>query len=325
MNNTAIISVIVPAYNEALVIDEFHQRLSAVMQATAYDYEVIYIDDGSTDETLAKLNQLRDQDPHISIVDLSRNFGKEIAMSAGLDHCIGDAVVVIDADLQDPPELIHEFITEWQNGYDVVYAQRLRREGESWFKKKSADYFYKLLWKLSHVDIPKNTGDFRLLSRRAVDALKTLNEYHRYMKGLFAWIGFPQKAVLYNREPRASGTTKWSYWRLWNLAIEGITSFSDLPLKISTYLGIITASGAFIYGSYMLLRTLVFDNPVPGYPSLVVIILFLGGIQLICLGVIGEYLGRTYNESKRRSLYFTKGFHPSLAYQDKQPKAPKQE
>ncbi|MDM8547134.1 glycosyltransferase family 2 protein [Candidatus Venteria ishoeyi] len=315
-----ILSVIVPTYNEADVIATFHQRITRVMQQLNCEYEIIYIDDGSEDETLFLLNQLREQDPCISIVDLSRNFGKEIAMSAGLDHCIGDAVIVIDADLQDPPELIPALIDEWKNGYDVVYAQRKKRHGETWLKTKSATLFYQLLWKISRVKIPKDTGDFRLLSRRAVDALKTLNEHHRYMKGLFAWIGYPQKAVMYDRDPRASGETKWSYWYLWNFAIEGITSFSDMPLKISTYIGTIAASGSFLYGIYMIIRTLIFDNPISGYPSIIVIILFLGGIQLISLGVIGEYLGRTYDESKRRTLYFTKGFHPSLVYKDKDKK-----
>lgn len=314
-----ILSIIVPAYNEAAVINQCHQRISAVMQKIAQPYEIIYVDDGSQDDTLAILNQLRQQDKHISIVDLSRNFGKEIAMSAGLDHCIGDAVILIDADLQDPPELIPQLIAEWHNGYDVVYAQRNKRQGESWLKKKSAESFYRLLGHLSKVAIPKNTGDFRLLSRRAVDALKTLNENHRYMKGLFAWIGYPQKAVLYDRDPRAGGQTKWNYWRLWNFAIEGITSFSDVPLRVSTYLGFVTALGAFLYGLFMISSTLLFGNPIDGYPSIIVIMLFLGGVQLICLGVIGEYLGRTYHEAKRRPLYFTKGFHPSSAYQDKQP------
>ena len=257
-----ILSIIVPVYNEIEVIQQFHQRITAVMQEINYPYEIIYIDDGSEDETLAQLNQLKQLDNHISIVDLSRNFGKEIAMSAGLDHSIGDAVIIIDADLQDPPELIPQFIQEWHNGYDVVYAQRNKRQGESWLKKKSAENFYKLLGKLSEIEIPKNTGDFRLLSRRAVDALKTLNEHHRYMKGLFAWIGYPQKAIFYDRDPRASGQTKWSYWRLWNFAIEGITSFSNIPLRISAYLGFITACGAFLYGTYMLLRTLIFGNPI---------------------------------------------------------------
>lgn len=308
------LSVVVPAFNEAEVIEEFHSRLTAVMQNLEYDYEVVYVDDGSQDETIHKLNSLRESDSHISIIDLSRNFGKEIAMSAGLDYAIGDAVIVIDADLQDPPELISSFVDEWNNGYDVVYAQRIERQGETWFKKKSAEIFYRILWNLSRVEIPKNTGDFRLLSRRAVDALKSLKEQHRYMKGLFAWVGFPQKAVLYNREARAFGNTKWNYWKLWNFAIEGITSFSDAPLKISTYIGILTATGAFLYGIYMIIRTLIFDNPIPGYPSLIVIVLFLGGVQLISLGVIGEYLGRTYNESKGRPLYLTKGFYPSSAH-----------
>ena len=304
------LSVVVPVHNEELVLPEFHRRLSAVMQQTGMPYEIIYVDDGSGDGTSAMLLQLREADEAVAVVELSRNFGKEAALSAGLDHAGGHAVILIDADLQDPPELIHEFLREWRNGYDVVYGKRTVREGESWLKIATAKWFYRVINRLSDTEIPTDSGDFRLISRRVVEALRELRETHRYMKGLFSWVGFPQKAVLYSREPRYAGKSKWNYWRLWNFALEGITSFSDAPLKIATYLGAMTSGIAFLYGLYFLVRTLLFGNPVPGYPSLILVVLFLGGVQLICLGIIGEYLARTYNESKRRALYFTQGFHP---------------
>jgi len=220
-------------------------------------------------------------------------------------------VIIIDADLQDPPELIHTFLAEWRQGYDVVYGQRSSREGESAAKIATAHWFYRTINYLSDVEIPRDTGDFRLLSRRAVDAVTSLPERRRYMKGLFAWVGFPQKAVPYQRLPRAAGTTHWNYWRLWNLALEGITSFSDIPLRAATYFGVLTSGAAFFYGLFLLVRTLIWGNPVPGYPSLIIVMLFLGGVQLICLGIIGEYLARTYDEAKNRTLYFVKGYHPA--------------
>ncbi len=304
------LSVVVPAYNEAEVLPEFHRRVTEVMLATGADYEIVYVDDGSTDETVMILNNLRERDKAVAIIELSRNFGKEVAISAGLDHAQGDAVITIDADLQDPPELIDEFLREWQNGYDIVSGRRTAREGESFIKIVTAKWFYRVINRLSDVEIPQDTGDFRLISRRALEALKSLRETHRYMKGLYAWIGFPHKEVPYLRHARAAGTTKWNYWRLWNFALEGITSFSDVPLKIATYLGVFTSGIAFLYGLYFLIRTMLFGNPVAGYPSLILIVLFLGGIQLICLGIIGEYLARTYNESKSRALYFVKSYHP---------------
>jgi glycosyltransferase involved in cell wall biosynthesis len=304
------LSVVVPAYNETEVLPEFHRTLSEVMRTTGARYEIIYIDDGSADDTLAVLNGIRERDKTVAIIELSRNFGKEVAISAGLDHAQGDAVIVIDADLQDPPELIDEFIREWHNGYDVVSGRRTKREGESLLKITTAKWFYRVINRQSALEIPHDTGDFRLISRQALEALKTLRDTHRYMKGLFAWIGFSHKEVPYLRQARAAGKTKWNYWRLWNFALEGITSFSDVPLKIATYLGVITSGIAFIYGLYFLVRTLLFGNPVEGYPSLILIVLFMGGIQLICIGIIGEYLARTYNESKSRALYFVKSYHP---------------
>ncbi len=305
------LSVVVPVYNEAEALPELHRRLSAVMQELGCAHEILYVDDGSSDGSAAWLAALRDRDEAVALLELSRNFGKEVALSAGFDHAGGDAVVVIDADLQDPPELIPRFVEEWQSGYDVVYGQRSERRGDSAMKRLTAHAFYRVINRLSDVEIPQDVGDFRLLSRRAVDALTSLPERHRYMKGLYAWIGFPQKAVAYVREPRVAGSTKWNYWRLWNFALEGITSFSDIPLKAATYLGLLTSTGALLYGLIMIVRTLIWGNPVPGYPSLIVVVLFLGGVQLICLGVIGEYLARTYAESKSRALYFVKGYHPA--------------
>ncbi len=306
-----MLSIIVPVHNEAEVLAVFHREVCDVIDQTGEDYELIYVDDGSTDASVELMAGFRAEKPKVAILELSRNFGKEVALSAGLDHAAGDAVIIIDADLQDPPSLIPEFLRHWRDGYDVVYGRRTDRQGEPWLKKFTAKWFYRVINFLSDVEIPPDVGDYRLLSRRAVDALQSLPERHRYMKGLYAWIGFPQIAVPYVRTPRAAGTTKWNYWRLWNFAMEGITSFSALPLKVATYLGILTSGLSFLYGSYFLLRTLFFGTDVPGYPSLVLIILFLGGIQLICLGIIGEYVGRTYDESKGRALYFLKGYHPS--------------
>ncbi len=299
-----LISVVVPAYNEQEVITTFHERLTAVLNQLSLDREIVYVNDGSRDNTLAILKQLHGQDEHVCIVDLSRNFGKEIALSAGLEHAQGDAVIVIDADLQDPPELIPELIKEWQNGYDVVYARRTHREGETLLKRLTAALFYRVMRKVGSVQLPEDTGDFRLLSRRAVTALNSFKEHHRFMKGLFAWIGYKQKAVDYERDPRHAGQTKWNYWKLWNFAIDGITSFTIAPLKFATYIGMFTSLLAFLYGSYMIIKTLFYGNPVPGYPSLIVIVLFLGGVQLMAIGVLGEYIGRIFTETKRRPLYF---------------------
>ena len=306
-----LLSIVVPAYNEADVLEEFHSRLSAVLDSMPLAHEVIYINDGSVDATLVVLDKLRSQDAHVAVIDLSRNFGKEIALTAGLDQAFGDAVVVIDADLQDPPELIPQLIAGWREGYDVVYAQRIERAGESWLKKATAAAFYRVFQGTSRFKIPADTGDYRLLSRRAVEALGKLREQHRFMKGLFAWIGYAQKAVTYKRDARYAGESKFNYWRLWNFAIEGITSFSIAPLKLATYFGLLISTAAFGYGGYILIRTLIFGNAVPGYPSLLVFILFLGGMQLMSIGIIGEYLGRMFDELKNRPLYLVNSFHPA--------------
>jgi polyisoprenyl-phosphate glycosyltransferase len=312
-----LLSVVVPVHNERDVLPEFHRRLGSVLDSMAGTVtEVLYVNDGSTDRTLETLQHLRAGDARVAVLDLSRNFGKEIALAAGLDFAQGDAVVVIDADLQDPPELLPVLVKYWQQGYDNVYAKRIARHGETLLKKATARAFYGLIRKISRVEIPADTGDFRLLSRRAVVALQRLREQHRFTKGLFAWVGYKSKEVTYERDPRFAGGTKWSYWRLWNFAIEGITSFSTAPLKIATYLGVITAVAAFAYGTFIVIGTLIYGNPVAGYPSIMAVVLFLGGVQLVGLGIVGEYLGRTFNEVKNRPLYFVSDYVPAEATKD---------
>lgn len=311
VSESLILSVVVPVYNEAEGLREFHKRIALVLGALQLKAEVIYVNDGSTDSSIEMLMKLRLEDPRVAIVNLSRNFGKEIAMTAGIDYSCGDAVVVIDADLQDPPELIPDLVQEWRQGFDVVYAQRIGREGESSLKRATAYAFYRVIQNVSRVTIPKDTGDYRLLSRRAVRALEQLREQHRFMKGLFAWIGFPQKEVLYKRLPRYAGSTKWNYWKLWNFALEGITSFTIAPLKVATYLGLSVAFAALIFATVIIFKTLVYGNSVAGYPSLMVTMLFLGGVQLIGMGILGEYVGRMFNETKGRPLYFVKDHEPS--------------
>jgi glycosyltransferase involved in cell wall biosynthesis len=308
-----LLSIVVPAYDEESVLRQFHDRLSAVLHSIASPAEIVYINDGSADGTLAIMERLRQSDSRVAIVDLSRNFGKEIALTAGLDHACGDAVVIIDADLQDPPELIPEFVKVFSEGYDVVYAQRTSRAGEGFVKRGTAHLFYRLIRLFSRVKIPEDTGDFRLLSRRAVNSLRLLREQHRFMKGLFAWIGYRHKAVPYDRAARAAGRTKWNYWRLWNFALEGFTSFTIAPLKIATYIGVLTALVAFVYAISIIYKTLLYGDPVAGYPSLMVVVLFLGGVQLMTIGVIGEYLGRMFDETKRRPLYFVNDYRPAAA------------
>jgi len=304
LDQTAVcLSVVVPAYNEADVLPELHRRLLAVLSALTPSFEIIYVNDGSRDRTLDIIRAMSQADPCVGLVNLSRNFGKEIAMTAGLDFARGNAVVVIDADLQDPPELIPALVEGWKEGFDVVYARRISRDGETWIKKATARAFYRVVQRIGPVTIPEDVGDFRLLSRRAVDSLKKIRERHRFMKGLFAWIGYPQKAIDYQRDARFAGETKWNYWKLWNFAIEGITSFSIAPLKFSTYVGLFVAMMSFLYAAWVIYKTLMFGDPVQGYPSLMVVVLFLGGVQLVGIGLLGEYLGRMFVETKYRPLY----------------------
>jgi glycosyltransferase involved in cell wall biosynthesis len=298
------LAVVVPVYNEEPVLPEFHRRLGAVLDGLPADVEIIYVNDGSRDGSMRVLAGLHRDDPRVAVVDLSRNFGKEVAMSAGLDHARADAVVLIDADLQDPPELIPRMIGAWHEGSDVVLMRRSSRAAESWVKRATARAFYRAIGRIGTIDIPPDVGDFRLLSRRAVEALRRFPERSRFMKGLFAWIGFPCREIEYDRDGRHAGETKWNYWRLWNFALEGITSFSVVPLKVASYVGFATALAAFGYGGYFVVKTLVYGDPVAGFPTLVTIVLFLGGLQLMALGIIGEYLARMFVEVKQRPLYF---------------------
>jgi len=303
MKASQLLSIVVPMYNEAENIGPFYERLKKALDNIGESYEIICLNDGSTDATLENLLKLREKDPNIKVVDLSRNFGKEIVLTAGLDFSSGMAVIPIDADLQDPPELIPQLVAKWKEGYEVVYAVRKSRLGESLFKKLSAHLFYRLAEKIMDINIPRDTGDFRLMDRSAVDALKNMRERNRFMKGLFAWVGFKQFAIYYERDPRHKGKTKWNFFKLLNFAIEGITSFSYVPLRLATYIGLVIALMSFFYAAYIMISTLIYGNPVPGYPSLITIILFLGGVQLICIGIMGEYMGRIYNEVKQRPVY----------------------
>jgi len=271
----------------------------------------VLINDGSTDATLDVMQRLRAQDGRVAILNLSRNFGKEVATTSGLDYARGDAVILIDADLQDPPELIPELVVWWRQGFDTVYAQRRQRFGETWIKRATASVFYRVLSLTGPVRVPHDTGDFRLISRRVVTALGKLRERHRFMKGLFAWVGYPSHAVLYDRAPRNAGHSAWSYWKLWNLALEGITGFTTAPLRMATYAGLIIGTGALVYLVEIVLSTLLFGNPVSGYPSLLAVVLLLGATQLVTLGIIGEYLARVFNEVKHRPLYIIEQFQPS--------------
>ncbi|WP_455387811.1 glycosyltransferase family 2 protein [Petrachloros mirabilis] len=307
------LSIIVPAYNEEQVLLECHRRIVSVVDSLELATEIIYVNDGSTDGTLSVLKRLRETDPRIGLIDLSRNYGKEIALTAGLDHARGDAVIVTDADLQDPPELIPDLLDEWRRGYDVVYGKRVRRDGETWLKKTTASAFYRVMKHVGDVQLPRDTGDFRLLSRRAVNALSKLRERHRFMKGLFTWIGFKQTAILYDRKPRHAGYTKWNYWKLWNFAIDGITSFTIAPLKAAMYLGFMTSLFSFLFGLFIIAKTILFGRIVPGYASIMTVILFLSGVQLVALGLLGEYVGRTFLEVKGRPLYFIQEYQPPQA------------
>jgi glycosyltransferase involved in cell wall biosynthesis len=304
------LSVVVPAYNEQDVLPAFQARIVPVMEAIGLPFEIVYVNDGSRDATLEIMLGLQAADPRVAVVNLSRNFGKEIALTAGLDHAAAtEAVVVIDADLQDPPEVIPDLVAAWRRGFDIAYAQRRVREGETWLKVATANAFYGLMQRIGgRVQLPPNTGDFRLMSRRSLDALLTMREQHRFMKGLFAWVGFERTTIFYDREPRAAGTSKWHYWKLWNFALEGITGFSVAPLKVASYVGMLTALMAFTYAAYVLVKTLVSGDPVPGFPTLIVVISFLGGLQLMAIGILGEYVGRLFLETKRRPLYVIEDF-----------------
>lgn len=307
MSPAPLISIVAPFYNESEGVEVFHERMVSVVGGMdGLRFELVCVNDGSDDDTLARLRRLAESDARVRVIDLSRNFGKEAALSAGLDAARGDAVIPIDADLQDPPELIPALIAQWRNGFEVVLARRVDRDTDTFMKRWTAGLFYRLHNLIGDVRIPENVGDFRLLDRRVADALRALPERCRFMKGMFAWLGFRTAVVDYRRAPRAAGRSKFSGWRLWNLAIEGITGFSTVPLRIWTYIGVAVSFTAFAYAAFIVGRTLLLGADVPGYASLIVIMLFLGGVQLIGIGVIGEYVGRIYLETKQRPVYLVR-------------------
>ena len=304
MAHRPLVSIVTPFYNEGEGVKHFYQVMAQTMgNLTDFDFEIICVDDGSRDNTLEQLVSISKTDPRVTVLEFSRNFGKEAAMTAGIDATNGDCIIPIDADLQDPPALIAEMLKKWQEGAEVVLAKRVDRSSDSYAKRTTAVMFYRLHNALSHLQIPENVGDYRLMDRAVVDALKQLPERQRFMKGLFAWVGFKTVTIEYSRDARLAGETKFSGWKLLNFAIEGITSFSLMPLKIWIYVGLAGALFAFLYATFIILRTLIFGIDLPGYASLLVVTLFFGSLQLISLGVIGEYIGRIYFESKQRPLY----------------------
>jgi len=297
------ISIVCPFFNEEDMVDLFMKEITAVCNELNKPFEIVCVNDGSTDNTLAKLLQAKEDYPNMRIINFSRNFGKEAALTAGLDYAKGEAIIPIDADLQDPPGLIKNFISHWEEGYDVVLARRSDRPSDSIAKKITAQLFYKFQNKISYTKIPDNVGDYRLITRKVLNAIQKLPENQRFMKGIFAWVGFKTTVVEYKRDNRKAGKTSFYGWKLWNFALDGITSFSTIPLRIWLYIGMLMSFLTFLYGSFIILRTLILGIDVPGYASLLTTILFLGGIQLIGIGVLGEYIGRMYMESKRRPPY----------------------
>ncbi|WP_298235646.1 glycosyltransferase family 2 protein [uncultured Azohydromonas sp.] len=313
-HGTCALSVVVPVFNEEAVLPALHRRLLAAVEGIAGGVEIVYVDDGSSDRSAAVLHQLHLSHPMVTMLRFSRNFGKEQAMAAGLQYARGNAVVVMDADLQHPPEMIPAMVQAWRLGADVVNMRRRSRGDESLPKRLAARLFYRTLNRLSDTPIPEDVGDFRLLSRRAVDALNLLPEHNRFMKGLFAWIGFQQETLEFDVAERAGGHSKWRARQLWHLALEGITAFSIAPLKVAAKVGLLSALAAFGLGLYFFVRTLAYGDPVPGFPTLIVVMLMLGGLQLLAIGVLGEYLGRLWLESKRRPLFLVQDYEPATAF-----------
>lgn len=304
------ISIIVPAYNEEEALPYLYERLNKLMNSMQdYEFEILFVNDGSKDNTLELIKQYRQKDSRYCYVDFSRNFGKEVAMLAGLDYATGDCVIFIDADLQDPPELIPELVKYWEEGYDDVYARRKTREGETFLKKFTSKMYYKVLQKLTKVEIQKDTGDFRLLDRRCVNALKKIRENQRNTKSLFSWIGYKKKEVLYDRDARVAGKTKWNYMRLIDLAIDGITSLSTSPLRIATFVAIPTFIVLFIYFIYVIIKCFITSTFVQAFQAIILLILFFSGIQILLFGIVGEYLGRIFTETKDRPLYFVNEYN----------------
>ncbi len=304
------ISILIPCYNEEKSLPMLYPELVKLMDGNpGYEWELMFVNDGSVDGTLVELQRLHQQDSRVNYLDLSRNFGKEAAMLAGFDYVTGDAMVIIDADLQHPPTLIPEMIKWWEQGYDDVYAKRTTRGKESWLRKRLSLLFYKILQQSSRFDVLQNVGDFRLLDRKCINALRKMRESERYTKGMFSWIGFKKKEIEFEQGDRVAGDSSWSYSKLFSFAIDGITSFTNVPLRVSTLVGFFVSLFAFLYMIYVFIRALIWGDPVQGYPTLVILILFLGGIQLLSLGVIGEYIGRIYNETKKRPDYIVRQFN----------------
>ena len=300
-----IITIIIPAYNEEESLPKCLERVTKLIdKEKAYNFEVLLVDDGSKDKTVDIIKKKREEDKRFNYVTFSRNFGKEIAIMAGMDYAKGDAVIFIDADLQDPPEVIPELIKYWEEGYDDVYAKRRSRKGETWLKKWTSKMYYRVLQRMTNVEIQKDTGDFRLLDRRCVNALKKMRESSRNSKSMFSWIGYKKKEVLYDRDPRIAGKTKWNYVRLVDLALDGITSFTTSPLKISTYLAIPTFIVFIIYFIYAIIKAIVTQIPVQAYQAIILLVLFFAGVNIMLFGIVGEYLGRIFKEYKGRPLYF---------------------
>ena len=304
-----MISIVCPFYNEELAVQRFFKALSPILGRINHEFEIICVNDGSVDETMKELLSAQRGDKRIRIVELSRNFGKEAALTAGIDIASGEAVIPIDADLQDPPELIVDLIARWHEGYEVVLAKRADRKSDPLLKRMMAHLFYKIHNAISETPIPDNVGDFRLMDRKVIDALKRLPERRRFMKGLFSWIGFRTTIIEFSRQRRSGGGSKFSGWRLWNFALEGITAFSMAPLRMWTYIGTFIAMISFVYGLYIVVRTLLYGVVTPGYASLIVIVLFIGGVQLIGVGLLGEYIGRIYSETKQRPIYIVRAIH----------------
>ena len=304
------ISILIPCYNEEQSLPFLYEELKKVIDYEInYEWEILFINDGSTDKTLDFIKTIRKTDTRVCFICLSRNFGKENAMLAGFDYLTGDCCIIIDADLQDPPTLIPEMLDYWEQGFDDIYAKRSNRGNESFVKRQMSVLFYKILHRMSHIEIPQNVGDFRLLDKSCINSLRKLRESDRYTKGLYFWIGYNKKEIIFERQNRKAGTSKWNYGSLLRLAIEGFTSFSIAPLRISTYLGVIVSITSFLYMIFVLIRTLLIGDPVQGYPSMMIIILFLGGVQLLSIGIIGEYLGRIFNETKRRPPYIANNYN----------------
>ena len=312
------ITIIIPAYNEEESLPFLYERLDKLMgDMKNYDFEILFVNDGSKDKTISIIKELREKDKRISYVDFYRNFGKEIAMIAGLDYATGDCVIFMDADLQDPPELIPELVKYWEEGYDDVYAKRRSRKGETWLKKFTSKMYYKVLQKTTRIEIQKDTGDFRLLDRRCVNALRKIRESERNTKSMFSWIGYKKKEVLYDRDPRVAGTTKWNYIKLIDLAIDGITSFTTSPLRLSTYIAIPTFLVLFVYFIYVIAKSCIMHEAIQAFQAIILLILFFSGVQILLFGILGEYLGRIFKETKNRPLYLVNEYNDEKEMNDK--------